>query len=140
MYCPKCGCEYREGIDTCPDCGVKLVQEELPSEEENVTEAKYERNITVETVNKFILMPIFIIVLIIGIVMLINCVKYGQHDMHKLLDSNGGSMNTDQYLICLRKSIDKYTIIGTILSIFGGLGILQTASMLKIKLPVNAKS
>lgn len=140
MYCPKCGCEYREGIDTCPDCGVKLVEEELPAEEENVIEAKYERSITVENVNKFILMPIFIIVLIIGIVMLINCVKYGQHDMHKLLDSNGGSMNTDQYLICLKKSIDKYTIIGTILSIFGGLGILQSVSMIKIKLPINVKS
>ena len=28
MYCPKCGCEYREGFDVCADCGEKLVSEE----------------------------------------------------------------------------------------------------------------
>lgn len=29
MFCPKCECEYREGFDTCADCGVALV-EDLP--------------------------------------------------------------------------------------------------------------
>lgn len=24
MWCPKCGCEYREGFDRCPDCGCSL--------------------------------------------------------------------------------------------------------------------
>lgn len=27
MYCPKCGCEYREGFNKCSDCGVDLVNE-----------------------------------------------------------------------------------------------------------------
>lgn len=32
MYCPKCRCEFIEGIEICPDCNVKLV-EKLPEKE-----------------------------------------------------------------------------------------------------------
>ena len=32
MICPSCGDEFREGIATCPDCGVALV-DEIPPEE-----------------------------------------------------------------------------------------------------------
>lgn len=31
LFCPRCRYEYREGIDTCPDCEVELV-DELPPE------------------------------------------------------------------------------------------------------------
>jgi predicted nucleic acid-binding Zn-ribbon protein len=31
LYCPRCGAEYREGFDSCSDCGVALVTE--PPEE-----------------------------------------------------------------------------------------------------------
>lgn len=31
MYCPDCRAEYREGVETCPDCEVRLVVE-LPPE------------------------------------------------------------------------------------------------------------
>ena len=31
MYCPDCRAEYREGVETCPDCEVRLVAE-LPPE------------------------------------------------------------------------------------------------------------
>jgi uncharacterized Zn finger protein (UPF0148 family) len=31
-YCPKCGFEYKAGIEKCPDCGATLV-EKLPEEE-----------------------------------------------------------------------------------------------------------
>jgi len=30
MYCPDCRAEYREGIETCPDCEVRLVVELPP--------------------------------------------------------------------------------------------------------------
>lgn len=35
-YCPKCGFEYKPGIETCPDCGEKLIAElKSVNEEEN---------------------------------------------------------------------------------------------------------
>ena len=30
MFCPKCGCEYEEGFDTCADCHIPLVAEPPP--------------------------------------------------------------------------------------------------------------
>lgn len=30
MFCPQCRTEYREGFDTCTDCGVSLVSELSP--------------------------------------------------------------------------------------------------------------
>ena len=32
MYCPDCRAEYREGVESCPDCEVRLVVE-LPPED-----------------------------------------------------------------------------------------------------------
>ena len=37
MFCPVCECEYKEGIELCPDCGVELV-EELPEKTEEMSE------------------------------------------------------------------------------------------------------
>ena len=36
-YCPQCRCEYREGFDTCSDCGLGLVDELLPETVETPT-------------------------------------------------------------------------------------------------------
>jgi hypothetical protein len=27
MFCPKCKSEYREGFNTCADCGTELIEE-----------------------------------------------------------------------------------------------------------------
>lgn len=58
----------------------------------------------------------------IGMILLQNCVKYGEQYVHNLM--YGGGMDTNQYLIYLGKSIDKYKIMGIILSILGGVGII----------------
>ncbi len=34
MFCPKCGAEYREGFVKCADCGVALVKEPPPQEDD----------------------------------------------------------------------------------------------------------
>jgi len=65
---------------------------------------------------------LFIVTFIIGIILLQNCVKYGEQYVHNLM--YGGSMDTNQYLIYLGKSIDKCKTMGIILSILGGIGII----------------
>ena len=37
-FCPKCRAEYVEGIETCPDCNVSLVQELPPKEKADYVE------------------------------------------------------------------------------------------------------
>ena len=40
-YCPQCKMEYNEGVKTCSDCGVELV-DWLPGESDTEEETKYE--------------------------------------------------------------------------------------------------
>lgn len=35
MYCPNCGAEYRQGVETCADCDVALVHEPPDASEED---------------------------------------------------------------------------------------------------------
>jgi hypothetical protein len=40
--CPNCNYEYVEGVTTCPDCGVNLVDESLLEKPEDWTEENWE--------------------------------------------------------------------------------------------------
>jgi len=48
MYCPKCGVEFVEGVETCSDCGVELTPEPPPE-----PEAKYVEWVTVVADRQF---------------------------------------------------------------------------------------
>ena len=38
-WCPKCKCEYVEGVDRCADCGCELVEHLTDEPEERFTES-----------------------------------------------------------------------------------------------------
>lgn len=72
---------------------------------------------------------IFGVIFVIGIIILMNSVGYGSHEMSNIMKANGGSMDTNTYLIYLEQSIIKYRFVGSILSILGGIGVLITTNI-----------
>ena len=68
---------------------------------------------------------IFGVIFIAGIIILINSIKLGDNEVSSIMKANGGSMDTNTYLIYLEQSITKYRLIGAILSALGGLGVLK---------------
>jgi hypothetical protein len=63
---------------------------------------------------------------IVGIIILMNSIKLGDNEVSSIMKANGGSMDTNTYLIYLEQSITKYRFLGSILSVLGGLGVLKT--------------
>lgn len=57
-------------------------------------------------------------IFIIGMILLQNCVKYGQQYAHNIL--NGVNVDVNEYLVFVEKSIDKYKPMEIILSLLGG--------------------
>ena len=75
-------------------------------------------------INNIILL-VFAAVFLAGIIILMNSLNYGQNEMSGIMSTHGGGMDTNQYLIFLEQSINKYRSIGSILSILGGLGFIK---------------
>lgn len=50
-------------------------------------------------------------------------------EMSNIMKAHGGSMDTNKYIIYLEQSVIKYRVMGSILSIFGGLGVLINTSI-----------
>ncbi len=64
-------------------------------------------------------------VFVIGIVILLGSIKLGTINMSSIMQINGGSMDTNVYLIYLEQSIIKFRFLGSILSLLGGLGVIK---------------
>lgn len=71
---------------------------------------------------------IFGAVFVIGLIILMNSINLSSHEISNIMKANGGSMDTNKYLIYLEQSIIKYRFAGSILSILGGLGVLLTTT------------
>ena len=68
-------------------------------------------------------------VFVIGLIILMDSIDLAGHEMFNIMKANGGSMDTNKYLIYLEQSIIKYRFMGSILSILGGLGVLTTTNI-----------
>jgi hypothetical protein len=123
LICPKCKCEYQVGYTVCSDCECELI---------NVPEVDYEDR-AVNKQSKIIGLTgkllIFGAVFAIGIIILMISINLADIEMTKIMDAHGGSMDTNKYIIYLEQSVIKYRVLGSILSILGGLGVLINTSI-----------
>lgn len=74
---------------------------------------------------KNLILILFGAIFIIGIAVLANSINLGNDEVSGIMKANGGSMDTNTYLIYLEQSIIKFRFLGSILSILGGLGIIK---------------
>ncbi|MDD4239224.1 MAG: hypothetical protein PHT62_11830 [Desulfotomaculaceae bacterium] len=72
---------------------------------------------------------IFGAIFVLGLIILINSVNLGSHETTNIIKANGGSMDTNKYLIYLEQSIIKFRFAGSILSMLGGLGVLISTNI-----------
>lgn len=72
-----------------------------------------------------LILALFGAIFIIGIAILIGSTELGANNMSGFMQMNGGSMDTNIYLIYLEQSIIKFRFLGSILSILGGLGLIK---------------
>ncbi len=118
LICPKCKCEYQDGYTVCNDCECELVDVPKVADE----------GILVNKDSKIIGLTrkllIFGAVFVIGIIILTSSINLADIEMSNIMKAHGGSMDTNMYLIYLEQSVIKYRIMGSILSILGGLGVL----------------
>ena len=123
LICPKCKCEYREGYTICNSCECELIEIPKVVEEDMLVKEKLK---TSQLIGKLL---IFSVVFVIGIIILMSSIKLGDNEISNIMKANGGSMDTNKYLIYLEQSIINYRIIGSILSLLGGLGVLITTNI-----------
>ncbi|MCC0634177.1 MULTISPECIES: hypothetical protein [unclassified Clostridioides] len=81
--------------------------------------------------NKNLKLTICIFAFVIGIIVLFCCIGLGQFSVERIMQQNGGTMDTNQYNIYLEQSISQYRNFGSILALLGGIGILFDKSARK---------
>jgi hypothetical protein len=57
MFCNKCKCQFVEGIERCPDCGKKLVENKFLNEDEEQT-PEYVELVTIAITNNYFIVPL----------------------------------------------------------------------------------
>lgn len=120
LICPNCKSEYQEGYVICNDCECELI--EKPEVDEEDMNVKKDSKIS-QFIGKIL---IFGAAFVIGFIILLSSINLGEHEMSNIMKAHGGSMDTNKYLIYFEQSIIKYRILGSILSLLGGIGIITT--------------
>ena len=67
---------------------------------------------------------IFGIVFVAGLVIILSSITIANANVYNMMQANGGSMDTNTYLVYLEQSIINYRILGAFLAGLGSLGIL----------------
>lgn len=75
---------------------------------------------------RFILTSLIIMIglFIGGLVLLLNSTSIGQNEGQRVIQANGGSMDTQQYYQVINSTTENYKTAGMIVSLIGGFGLL----------------
>jgi hypothetical protein len=80
-------------------------------------------------VNKFSFMIISLVLFIMGLFIIFNSVVWGHEAANVYLRSQGGGMDTAQFMIILQEYINVYRWLGSVLALVSGLGVVRTIEL-----------
>lgn len=75
--------------------------------------------------NRYILTILSLILFVFGLFVILKSSTWGSEAANAYLSSQGGGMDTAQFVIFLQEYIHTYQWIGSILSVSGGLGLVK---------------
>jgi hypothetical protein len=70
-------------------------------------------------------MIVALVIFVVGLFLVLNSVNLGNAAANAYLQSQGGGMDTAQFLIVLQEHIQTYKWIGAILSVISGFGFVK---------------
>jgi hypothetical protein len=79
--------------------------------------------------SKSLFMIILLVLFVTGLFMIFSSVTWGSETANTYLLSQGGGMDSTQFMTVLQGYINAYTWIGSILSLIGGLGIVKVIEL-----------
>jgi hypothetical protein len=74
-------------------------------------------------------MVMSLVLFVAGMVVMISSVSWGSGAANAYLRSQGGGMDSAQFMIVLQESINLYRWVGVILSVIGGFGVVKAIEL-----------
>jgi hypothetical protein len=79
--------------------------------------------------NRSLVMVIALVLFVVGIIVIFGSVSWGSKAANAYLRSQGGGMDTAQFMIVLQEYINIYRWIGSILSVISSLGFVKAIEL-----------
>ncbi|HLO17428.1 MAG TPA: hypothetical protein VK206_21525 [Anaerolineales bacterium] len=79
--------------------------------------------------SRFLFMVISLVLFVVGLFVIFSSVSWGSEAANDYLRSQGGGMDTTQFIVFLQEYINTYRWIGSILSVIGGLGFVKAIEL-----------
>ena len=79
--------------------------------------------------SRSLFMVVSLVLFIVGLIVILGSVSWGREAANAYLRSQGGGMDTAQFMIVLQDYISIYRWIGSILSIMSGLGFVKAIEL-----------
>jgi len=79
--------------------------------------------------SRFWLMVVSLVLFAAGLFVIFGSIRWGSEAANEYLQSQGGGMDSAQFMIILQEYINLYRWIGGILSVVGGFGFVKTVEL-----------